>query len=444
MSAFTSRKSADLNGSVLIPGDKSISHRALIFGGIAKGETLIYNLLESDDVFATGAAMRALGAKIECGQDGIWRCHGTGTGNLQEPDNVIDLGNSGTSARLISGLVSSYSFTTFFTGDDSLRRRPMKRVAVPLQKMGAEFATREGGRLPMAVTGTAQSKTIEYKLPVPSAQVKSAVLLAGLNTTGTTTVIEDFPSRDHTERMLQHFGVALDIEELDDGTRVIKLDGPQMIEGCALDVPSDPSSAAFVIAAALICPNSNVTLRNICMNPGRIGLITTFREMGGYIEVINEHLQCGEPVADLVVRTSELRAVNVPASRAPSMIDEYPILSVVAAFARGTTKMNGLAELRVKESDRLAKIAEGLAACGVTIEEGDNWLSVEGSETAPKGGTEILTSLDHRIAMSFAVMGMMTQNPITLDDDSAIKTSFPNFIETMNGLGANMDVIGDS
>jgi 3-phosphoshikimate 1-carboxyvinyltransferase len=360
-----------------------------------------------------------------------------GVGGLQEPSTVLDVGNSGTSARLLMGLVASHPFTTFFTGDASLRKRPMQRAMKPLQQMGVAFTARSGGRLPLAVNGTADTLPITYTLPVPSAQVKSAVLLAGLNTAGITKVIEPIPSRDHTERMLEAFGATIVISHNEQNERVIALEGQPELKPQNIMVPRDPSSAAFPIVAALITKNSDVTLPNICLNPHRIGLITTLQEMGARLTLLNKRIEGSEDVADIRVESSSLKGVDVPASRAPSMIDEYPILAVAASCAVGTTIMRGLGELKVKESDRLAGIATGLAACGVTVEVADDTLIVHG-KGQPQGGATIAVNLDHRMAMSFLVLGMASKNPITVDDGSAINTSFPNFVNIMNAAGANI------
>ena len=349
-----------------MPGDKSISHRVLMLGALAVGETRVSGLLEGEDVAATAAALRALGAIIERAGDGSWRVHGVGVGGLAEPDAALDLGNSGTAVRLLAGVCASHGFTTFMTGDRSLRRRPMGRIIEPLERMGAQFVARSGGRLPFALIGADHPLPIEYRLPMPSAQVKSAVLLAGLNAPGQTRVVEPAPSRDHTERLLRLFGARVSVDTDSDGGSAISVAGYPELEPCSLTVPGDPSAAAFPLAAALIVPGSDIVIRNVGVNPGRIGLLETLRDMGAAIEMGSLREQAGEPVADIAVRASPLRAVEVPAERAPRMIDEYPILSVIAACAEGTTRLNGLAELRVKESDRLGATAAGLRAAGVT------------------------------------------------------------------------------
>lgn len=437
---LTARKSGPLNGKARIPGDKSMSHRALMFGALAEGETMISGLLEGEDVMSTAAAMRAMGAKIAKGDDGLWRCFGQGIGNMTEPSEVLDMGNSGTSTRLLMGIVAAHPITATFTGDKSLIKRPMGRVSVPLEQMGAKFMMRAGGRLPMTMQGTSEAKAITYKLPVASAQVKSAILLAGLNAKGTTTVIEDHPTRDHSENMLRHFGVEVTIAKTEDGADAISLTGGQRMLGCAVDVPADPSSAAFPVVAALINPGSDITLPRIGVNSRRIGLFETLLEMGANIVFENRKTEAGEPIANLrVIADKPLKGVVVPESRVPSMIDEFPVLAMAAACAEGTTRMTGLAELRVKESDRLLMVANGLKACGVNLEMGEDWLTIHGTGKAPRGGATIETALDHRIAMSFLVLGTVSDEPIRVDDASPIKTSFPNFIELMTDLGAVLE-----
>lgn len=439
MKAVISCKASALSGNITVPGDKSVSHRALILGSIAVGETHVEGLLEGEDVLAAAAAMRALGAQISRDDAGRWTVIGCGVGGLHEPDQILDMGNSGTAVRLLMGLVGTQTFTSTFTGDESLNRRPMERVMGPLRQMGAQFTSRSGGRLPITVSGSDLIKPIEYELPVASAQVKSAILLAGLNAPGKTTVIEPQPTRDHSERMLRHFGAEVITENLDGGGVKITLTGQPELEGRDITVPADISSAAFPIAAALIVPGSNLLIRNVGMNPLRAGLIKTLQEMGGKITIENSRGEDGEPLADLRVEASQLHGITVPASRAPSMIDEYPVLSVVAACATGTTHMEGLAELRVKESDRLAAMATGLAACGVQIEETKDSLTVHGSDQPIDGGALITANLDHRIAMAFSVLGMVSLNPVTIDDGSPIATSFPGYIELMNDLGAKIE-----
>jgi 3-phosphoshikimate 1-carboxyvinyltransferase len=420
-----------------VPGDKSISHRSLMIGSLAVGETVIEGLLEGEDVLRTAAAMRALGAHAAPAGDGTWRVCGCGVGGLQEAANVLDLGNAGTGARLLMGLLASHAMTTFLTGDASLRSRPMARVAKPLQEIGARIVARDGCRLPLAIIGTAAPVPISYRLPVASAQVKSAVLLAGLNTPGETTVIEPEPTRDHTELMLRHFGVDVRVEQAAEGRRTTIVGQPE-IGGRRINVPGDPSSAAFPLVAAALLPGSDVMLAGVGINPHRIGLIETLREMGADIALAEQRLEAGEPVADIRVRAHRLVGVEVPAARAPAMIDEYPILAVAAACANGTTTMHGLAELRVKESDRLDAIAKGLRACGVDVEDGPDSLIVRGRGTRPSGGARIVANLDHRIAMAFLVMGMAAERPVEIDDGSPIDTSFPGFCALMNSVGADI------
>ncbi|MEQ8814745.1 MAG: 3-phosphoshikimate 1-carboxyvinyltransferase [Thalassobaculum sp.] len=431
-----SRRARPLTGTVRVPGDKSISHRSLIFGGLAVGETTIEGLLEGEDVLATAAAMRAFGCQVERGGDGVWRLHGRGVSGLDEPADVIDCGNAGTGARLLMGVAGQQPITTFFTGDASLRRRPMGRVMTPLTRMGVRFATREGGRLPGAVIGPEVLVPIEYTLPVASAQVKSAILLAGLGAAGETTVIEPKPTRDHTETMLRHFGAEVRVEILGGGGRRVTLVGQPELTGRPVVVPADPSSAAFPAVAALLVEGSEITLPGVGTNPLRFGLFETLLEMGADITLTNPRTEAGEPVADLVVRASRLKGIEVPPERAPSMIDEYPILAVAASLAEGTTVMRGLEELRVKESDRLGAMAGGLAACGVRVEvEGDD-LIVHGGGNGVAGGATIPVDLDHRIAMAFLVLGMVSDEGLAIDDAAAIATSFPGFADLMNGAGA--------
>lgn len=435
---LAARNSRNLRGAFRVPGDKSISHRSLMFGALALGRTRVTGLLEGEDVLNTAAAMRAMGAYIDRQDDGIWVIDGVGIGGLGEPDHVIDLGNSGTSARLLMGLVATHPHTVFFTGDASLRRRPMARVIEPLQRMGARFVSRSKGRFPLGVIGTDLPVPISYRLPVASAQVKSAVLLAGLNTPGETTVIESIPTRDHTENMLRHFGADVRLGVTDDGANTATIIGQPMLKAADILVPSDPSSAAFPIVAALLCPDSDITITGVGLNERRTGLFTTLIEMGGDITITNHRVEGGEPVGDLRIRHSHLKGVTVPADRAASMIDEYPVLAMAAACAEGTTHMQGIHELRVKESDRLAAVARGLRACGVTLEEGDDFLIVTGTGTPPAGGATIETALDHRIAMCFLVLGLVTKNSICVDDGRPIDTSFPGFVSLMLEIGADI------
>jgi 3-phosphoshikimate 1-carboxyvinyltransferase len=421
-----------------VPGDKSISHRALILGALAVGRTRIQGLLEGEDVLRTAAAVRALGASAERQADGAWTVMGVGVGGFAEPGDVLDFGNSGTGIRLMLGALASTPLTAVFTGDASLRRRPMGRVARPLERMGARILARDGDRLPLTLVGAADPLPIVYTLPVPSAQVKSAVLLAGLNAPGETTVIEPLATRDHTERMLRHFGATVATALHGVGGREIRLKGEVELRGRDLAVPGDPSSAAFPMVAALILPGSEIEIAGVSMNELRTGLLVTLAEMGARIERVNVRTDGGEEVADLVVRASALRGVEVPAERAPSMIDEYPVLAVAAAFAKGKTVMRGLGELRVKESDRLAAVAEGLKACGVTVGVDGDTLTVEGLGGRPRGNAAIAARLDHRIAMSFLVLGLAAERPVSIDDGETINTSFPGFMRLMNGLGATM------
>ena len=422
-----------LAGEADAPGDKSISHRALMLAGLAVGRTDIRGLLEGEDILATAAAMRALGVGVVREAPGIWHVQGVGIGGLAEPDDVLDLGNSGTSARLLMGLLATHPLTAVVTGDASLRRRPMRRVSEPLSMFGAEFRGRAGGLLPMAVTGARDPLPVRYASPVASAQVKSAVLLAGLNAPGETAVIEPQPSRDHTERMLRHFGAEVRIGE--DGE--VAVTGQPELEAAPVSVPGDISSAAFPLVAAAILPGSEVRMAAVGLNPGRSGLIECLREMRADIEVSGMRMEGGEPVGDITLRHRPLAAIDVPEARVPSMIDEFPVLAVAAAFAEGTTRMTGLAELRVKESDRLAAIADGLAACGVRVcaEGGD--LRIEGGGV-PKGGGEVASRLDHRIAMAFLVLGAGAREPVRVDDLGPVATSFPGFVELMNGLGTDI------
>jgi 3-phosphoshikimate 1-carboxyvinyltransferase len=436
MRPLTSSKSGKLTGTIRVPGDKSISHRALMLGAITVGETIISGLLEGEDVLHTAEAMRKLGAKIEKGGDGLWRIFGVGIGGLMQPATNLEMGNSGTSTRLLMGLVGGHNISATFTGDASLSKRPMKRVMTPLEMMGVKFESTEGGRLPLTLHGPKDALSIEYKLPVASAQVKSAIILAGLNARGITTVIETTPTRDHTENMLRHFGLEVKTEKLQDGAMAISIAGQQEMQPCAVDVPGDPSSVAFPVVAALLQQGSDIRIERVCVGERRNGIYLTLQEMGADVKFEHECIEAGEQVADIVVKsTGKLKGVNVPASRVPSMIDEFPVLAMAASLADGTTKMTGLEELRVKESDRLLMIAEGLKSCGVNLEMGADSLTIHGNGKAPKGGAKIATALDHRIAMSFLVLGSVTDEPITIDDSAPIKTSFPNFEILMNDLG---------
>jgi 3-phosphoshikimate 1-carboxyvinyltransferase len=432
------RPALSLKGTIRVPGDKSISHRALMLGALAVGRTEIEGLLEGEDVLATAAAVNALGAHAERAESGRWIVDGVGVGGLAEPDSVLDLGNSGTSARLLLGLLATHSLTAFVTGDASLRRRPMARVTSPLSGFGAQFLTREGGRLPLAMTGAKTPVPIEYRLPVPSAQVKSAVLLAGLNTPGKTTVVEPQGTRDHTERMLRHFGGSVAVEPAVGGGKRITVSGYPELVAAPIVVPGDISSAAFLLVAAMIVPGSEVIVTGVGVNPLRAGLLDFLREKGADIVLVNERVEGGEPVADLVARTSELRGADIPAERAPRMIDEYPILAMAAACANGRTVMRGLSELRVKESDRLAAIATGLVACGGQVAVDGDDLIVDGKGGPPAGGVQIAARLDHRIAMAFLVLGLATKQPVRIDDGTPIATSFPDFVPLMTRIGGRI------
>ena len=426
--------SAGLTGRVTVPGDKSISHRSLMLSSLAVGESRIEGLLEGEDVLATAAAMRAMGATIERSDDGIWRVWGVGVGGLLQPAGALDMGNSGTSTRLLAGLVASHAITATFIGDASLSKRPMGRVIDPLSLMGAEFTSSPGGRLPMMVRGICPAVPIDYTLPVASAQVKSAVLLAGLNTPGITRVIEPVPTRDHSERMLAGFGANLTVEATNRG-RVISVHGEAELKPQQIVVPGDPSSAAFWAVAASIVPGSEVTIANVGLNPTRAGIFTALRMMGADITEVDARNVGGEPVADLIVRHATLKAIDVPPDLAPSMIDEYPVLFVAAALAEGRTVARGAHELRVKESDRIAAMAAALMACGVTVEEFDDGLAITGSggEPIPGGGT-VASLLDHRIAMAMTVAGLVARRPITIDDVAPVATSYPVFFETLEHL----------
>ncbi|GGX51461.1 3-phosphoshikimate 1-carboxyvinyltransferase [Tateyamaria omphalii] len=422
-----------------MPGDKSISHRSLILGAMAVGETTITGLLEGQDVLDTGRAMQAFGADVVNHGSGSWSVHGVGVGGFAEPDQVIDCGNSGTGVRLIMGAMATSPISVTFSGDASLNGRPMARVTDPLTLFGCKAVGRSGGRLPMTLVGAVDPVPVEYTVPMPSAQVKSAVLLAGLNAPGQTVVIEAEATRDHTERMLAGFGAEISTEITDEG-RVITLTGQPELKPLHIEVPRDPSSAAFPVCAALIVPGSDVVVPNIGLNPTRAGLFTTLREMGADLTYENERAEGGEPVADLRVRFSpDLTGIEVPEERAASMIDEYPILSVVASFAKGQTHMPGVKELRVKESDRIDAMATGLRAAGVTVEDGLDWWTVTGlGHGNVTGGATCASHLDHRIAMSFLVMGMATQRSMSVDDGGPIATSFPIFEPLMGKLGADL------
>ena len=431
--------SGPLKGTIRVPGDKSISHRSIMLGALAVGETRVSGLLEGEDVLATAAAMRAMGASVERVGEGQWSVHGVGVGALLQPQAPLDMGNSGTSTRLLMGLVASHAIETRFFGDASLSGRPMGRVIDPLSQMGAAFEASEGGRLPLTVRGANPAVPIEYRLPVASAQVKSAILLAGLNTPGITTVIEPVPTRDHSERMLRGFGADLTVEVDSSGTRTIRIRGEAELTPQVIEVPGDPSSAAFFIVAALIVPGSELTIENVGLNPTRAGLIEVLRQMGGSIEEMNRREVGGEPVADLLVKHSALKGITVDPAVVPSMVDEFPVLFVAAALAQGTTVTTGLDELRVKESDRISAMAAALAAVGARVTETENGLTIEGTGGAPLPGTSqscaaITTHLDHRIAMSMAVAGLASRSGVEVDDTRPIATSFPVFEALLDRL----------
>ena len=436
---MTSHKCTGLSGVVEVPGDKSISHRSLIFGAMALGKTEISGLLEGQDVLDTAKAMEAFGASVTNHGDGNWTVHGVGVGGFSEPDGVIDCGNSGTGVRLIMGAMATHDMTATFTGDASLNKRPMARVTDPIALFGAEAYGRKGGRLPMTIVGAKHPVPVRYTVPMPSAQVKSAVMLAGLNAPGETVIIEKEATRDHTERMLVGFGAEVDVEITAEG-RVITLRGYPELKPQTISVPRDPSSAAFPVCAALITEGSDILVPNIGLNPTRAGLYTTLREMGADLVFENERLEGGEPVADLRAKFSpNMKGIEVPPERAASMIDEYPILSVVASFAEGDTIMRGVKELRVKESDRIDAMAKGLRANGMDIDEGEDWWIIHGKGmgNVPGGGLAA-TFLDHRIAMSFLILGMGSEKPVHIDDGGPIVTSFPNFEPLMSALGAKL------
>ena len=435
---YKSERSENLHGTFAVPGDKSISHRTVMFGLLAEGTTTATGLLEGEDVMATAAAATAMGASVRKDDQGTWHIQGTG-GKLGQPQDIMDMGNSGTSARLLMGLVSGHAIEARFTGDASLCKRPMKRVMNPLTEMGAGFTDHQDGKLPLTLKGSATLNAITYELPVASAQVKSAVLLAGLNAQGTTTVIESVPTRDHTENMLKGFGVNITTVQNDNGAYEISIQGGQTLKACHVDVPSDPSSAAFPTVAALLCKGSDIILKSIGMNDRRNGIYKVLQNMGADLTLENERIEAGEPVADIHVKgTKTLQGVTVDPEIVPSMIDEFPVLAMAAACADGVTTMTNLAELRVKESDRLAMVANGLRACGVELEEGPDSLTIFGNGTPPTGGALIETALDHRIAMSFLVLGLATEKPVTIDDISPVNTSFPGFVDKMTALGAHI------
>lgn len=436
--AISSKCPAPLSGRVKVPGDKSISHRAIMFGAMALGETRVSGLLEGEDVLSTAAAMRAMGAEVNKLEDGTWQIFGVGVGGFSSPVAPLDMGNSGTSTRLLIGALASQPVTAIFTGDASLSKRPMGRVIKPAEMFGAAITARDGGLLPLTLQGASVARPIEYVSPVASAQVKSAVLLGGLCAPGITTVIEPKATRDHSERMLTAFGATVRTEECEQGFAVSVAGEPELM-GQQLTVPADPSSAAFPAVAALLVEGSSITLENVLTNPTRTGLYQTLADMGANITFTNAREEGGETVADIEVAHSVLKGIEVPPERAPSMIDEFPILFAAAALAEGKTTMRGLEELRVKESDRLSVMATGLKACGVRVEELEDGLIIEGTGgSALPGGAEIATHLDHRIAMSFLTLGLACNSPVTVDDASPIETSFPGFADLMQGLGATI------
>ena len=426
-----------LRGTIRVPGDKSISHRSIMLGALAVGETKVTGLLEGEDVLATADAMRAMGASVERLGEGEWRVHGVGVGALLQPAAPLDMGNSGTSTRLLMGLIASHAISATFIGDASLSKRPMGRVIEPLSQMGAAFEASEGGRLPLTLRGANPAVPITYRLPVASAQVKSAVLLAGLNTPGITTVIEPVPTRDHSERMLRGFGAQLEVETDSAGVRTIRIHGEAELKPQTIEVPGDPSSAAFFLVAALVVPGSELTIQNVGLNPTRAGLVEVLRQMGGDITAVNAREVGGEPVADLVVRHSQLKGIEVDPAIAPSMIDEFPALFVAAALAEGTTVTTGLDELRVKESDRLAAMATALTAAGADVTETEDGLTIVGTGgEALRGGGPIVTHLDHRIAMSMAIAGLASRDGVEVDDTRPIATSFPQFEALLDSVSA--------
>lgn len=428
--------SKGLTGTARAPGDKSISHRSLILGALAEGTTIIEDLLEGADILSTASAMRALGAKITHMKDGTWHVDGTGQAGLQSPKFDVDCGNAGTGVRLIMGAAAAYPLTARFIGDISLSSRPMNRILRPLSKMGATYKAVEGGRLPITLTSDGKLKPIQFTPPHASAQVKSAILLAGLRTNGKTEIIEATPTRDHTENMLRAFGVQVQTRKSKKGD-IISINGPSKLKATRIKVPGDPSSAAFPIVAALITPGSDIIIENVMMNPTRTGLFECLIEMGAYLRTDNFRKSGGETIADIHVRHSKLHAITVPPNRAASMIDEYPILAVAASYAQGTTVMDKISELRVKESDRISAMVALLKSNGVTVKELENGMTVTGGGVVTGGGL-VATHHDHRIAMSALILGLQAENPISIDDGDMIATSFPTFFELMRGLGAKI------
>ncbi|WP_255551974.1 3-phosphoshikimate 1-carboxyvinyltransferase [Erythrobacter crassostreae] len=439
MPAHTFQSSRALSGNIRVPGDKSISHRALMFSALAIGESTVEGLLEGEDVLATASAMRQLGAHIERDETGTWHVHGAGLGSLLEPKQALDMGNSGTSTRLLLGLLASHGLSATFTGDASLSGRPMNRVIEPLSQMSASFDASRGGTLPLMLRGASPAVPITYRLPVASAQVKSAVLLAGLNTPGTTSVIEPIATRDHTERMLTGFGAKLEIGE-QDGERLISIHGEAELKPQNVVVPGDPSSAAFFMVAALIVPGSDITIENVGMNDTRAGIVRALQQMGGSIDELKNREVGGEPVADLRVRHSALKGTDFDPAIVPSMVDEFPVLFVAAALAEGTTRTTGLEELRVKESDRIATMAAALTLAGADVEEHEDGLTIHGTGGEPLRGTptgaSVKTKLDHRIAMSMAIAGLVSRDGVSVDDTAPIATSFPSFMDLLSGAEA--------
>ena len=442
MTCIVSHRVEKFTGSITVPGDKSISHRALIIAASAIGESNIYGLLEGEDVMTTANALKCLGVHIEKTRVGTWSVHGRGVGGLSESSTILDMGNTGTGTRLLIGLVAAHPFNTTFTGDTSLNARPMQRVISPLRRMGAVFKAHSGDRLPLMVTGSDMLKPVIQTLAMASAQVKSAILLAGLNTRGETTVVEPYPTRDHTENMLSLFGAEISVIQ-DEGKKLITLIGQPELVSKDISVPGDLSSAAFPLVAALILPGDGVLLENICLNQFRTGLLDTLKEMGAMIRIENRKILSGEHVGDIFVKFSSLKGVEVPSERVPKMIDEFPILAVAAACADGKTIFEGVSELRVKESDRLDAIATGLSACEVEVDETEDKMIIFGKGMPPSGGAHVLSNMDHRIAMAFLILGMVTEKPVVVDDASYIHTSFPGFVTAMNRLGGDLRVETD-
>ena len=439
-----SNTSDPIEGNISVPGDKSISHRAIMIGALAVGKTTIDGLLESEDIFATINAMKSLGADIVKNQNGsknIWSLFGRGIGGLIEPTTIIDLGNSGTAARLITGIIASHNIKATLVGDPSLNSRPMGRVLTPLQNLGANFITSSDATMPITINGNNQLMPTETTLKVASAQVKSALLLAGLNTSGRTVVNEPYPSRDHTEKMLEYFGAEIHIENLSDGTKKISLTGQPELTGQNLAIPGDISSAAFPIVAALIIPGSDLTIEYVGINPLRTGILDNLKKMGGDIKIHNVRENAGEMIADIHIKYSRLTGITISKDQVPRMIDEYPILCIAASVANGPSRFEGIGELRVKESDRLSAMAEGLKACGVNTLIKNDSLTIEPENIIPRGGATIDARLDHRIAMSYLILGSITREPITIEGGETIETSFPKFIHLMNEIGANMERI---